>query len=73
MLDSFFMRGLNNWELTLEQLETGALKAPKDSVYNLVGQYLNQPWMTQAWERTRANYLTRFQKLIDKQLNRINE
>ena len=69
MLDSLFLRGLNNWELTLEQLETGALKAPKDSVYNLLKQYISEPWMAEAWERTRGNYPRNFQKLIDKQFD----
>ena len=63
MLDSLFMRGLNNWELTLP------LKAPKDSVYNLLKQYISEPWMAEAWERTRGNYPRNFQKLIDKQFD----
>jgi hypothetical protein len=68
MLDSFFMRGLNGWELTLEQLETGALNAPKDSVYEVFGRSLDQPWVAEIWDRTRVNYPRRFQQLVDRQL-----
>jgi hypothetical protein len=68
MLDSFFMRGLNSWELTLEQLETGALNAPKESVYEVFGRSLDQPWVTEVWDRTRIGYPKGFQKLVDRQL-----
>jgi hypothetical protein len=68
MLDSFFMRGLNGWELTLEQLETGALNAPKGSVYEVFGRSLDQPWVAEVWSRTRINYPRKFQQLVDKQL-----
>jgi hypothetical protein len=68
MLDSFFMQGLNVWELTLEQLETGALDAPKDSVYEVFGRSLDQPWVAKTWNRTRVNYPKRFQHLVDRQL-----
>ena len=68
MLDSYFMRGLNLWELTLEQLETGALNAPKESVYEVFGRSLDQPWVAEVWSRTRIGYPKRFQKLVDRQL-----
>jgi hypothetical protein len=69
ILDSYFMRSLNVWELTLEQLEMGALNAPKDSVYEVLKRFLNQPWVVKAWNRNRGGYPDSFQRLIDSQLN----
>jgi hypothetical protein len=70
MLDSFFMRSLNNWELILEQLETGALVAPKDAVLEVFDKSLtSQAWAAEAWARSRANFPRNFQRLVDKQLD----
>jgi hypothetical protein len=73
MLDSFFMRSLNSLELTLEQVESGALNAPKDAIVEVLRNSLNQPWALEAWERTRGGYPKRFQYLIDKQFDGIHE
>lgn len=68
MLDSYFVRSLNAWELTLEQLHTGALQAPKESVYGALANSLGEPWQVDAWERNKRFFPPNFQIVIDRQL-----
>ena len=68
MLDSYFVRSLSAWELTLEQLHSGALQAPRESVIGALANSLNEPWQVEAWERSRELFPPNFQRVIDRQL-----
>ena len=51
LLDNHLNALMATWETVVELIDTGALKIPREEVIALIGPYLEESWVPDAWER----------------------
>ena len=68
LLDNHLNALMAAWETVVEQIDTGALKVPREEVISLIGPYLDESWAPGAWERIKKYHLGDFRAVVESQL-----